>query len=80
MECVNLTEWKRTRGIHAQTARRWYRLGTLPVPARNAGRLVLASPRLPPGRPGRPRVLAGTRGSSDPPVTVAPPGTGTGPG
>ncbi len=45
MECVNLTEWKRTRGIHAQTARRWYRLGTLPVPARNAGRLVLASPQ-----------------------------------
>jgi hypothetical protein len=27
------------------------RLATLPIPARNAGRLVLASPRLPPGGP-----------------------------
>ena len=30
---VNLTEWARRQGIHPQTAYRWFRNGTLPVPA-----------------------------------------------
>jgi predicted site-specific integrase-resolvase len=32
-------------GIHAQTTGRWYREGTLPVPVRKAGRLVLVCPQ-----------------------------------
>jgi putative resolvase len=31
-------------GIHVTTAYRWYREGTLPVPARKVGRLILVSP------------------------------------
>jgi putative resolvase len=42
---VNLTEWARTQGIHPQTAYRWFREGTLPVPAvRVNERTVLVSP------------------------------------
>jgi putative resolvase len=41
---VNLTEWAHVQGIHVRTAYRWYREGTLPVPARKAGRLILVSP------------------------------------
>jgi putative resolvase len=40
---VDLTEWADARGGHVQTACRWYREGTLPVPARKAGRLFLVS-------------------------------------
>ncbi len=32
------------KGIHVTTAYRWYREGTLPVPARKVGRLILVSP------------------------------------
>jgi putative resolvase len=41
---VNLTEWAHAQGIHVQTAYRWYREGTLPVPVQKAGRLILVSP------------------------------------
>ena len=41
---MNLTEWTHAQGIHVTTAYRWYREGTLPVPARKAGRLILVSP------------------------------------
>jgi putative resolvase len=41
---VNLTEWARSQGIHVTTAYRWWREGTLPVPARKVGRLILVSP------------------------------------
>jgi len=41
---VNLTEWAHAQGIHVQTAYRWYREGTLPVPVRKVGRLILVSP------------------------------------
>jgi putative resolvase len=41
---VNLTEWARAQGIHPQTAYRWFREGTLPVPAvRVNQRTVLVS-------------------------------------
>ncbi|MHB8296060.1 MAG: IS607 family transposase, partial [Acidimicrobiales bacterium] len=42
---MNLTEWARAQGVHPQTAYRWFRLGTLPVPAvRVNSRSVLVSP------------------------------------
>jgi putative resolvase len=34
---VNLTEWARTQGISPHTAYRWFRKGTLPVPAQRVG-------------------------------------------
>ena len=41
---MNLTKWAPAQGIHVTTAYRWYREGTLPVPARKAGRLILVCP------------------------------------
>ena len=42
---VNLTEWARKQGVHPQTAYRWFREGTLPVPAvRVNSRSILVSP------------------------------------
>lgn len=42
---MNLTEWARSQGVHPQTAYRWFREGTLPVPAvRVNSRSVLVSP------------------------------------
>ncbi|MHB1713204.1 MAG: IS607 family transposase [Acidimicrobiales bacterium] len=42
---MNLTQWARSQGIHPQTAYRWFRNGTLPVPAvRVNERTVLISP------------------------------------
>ncbi|MHB8296720.1 MAG: IS607 family transposase [Acidimicrobiales bacterium] len=42
---MNLTEWAKAQGVHPQTAYRWFRLGTLPVPAvRVNSRSVLVSP------------------------------------
>lgn len=47
---VNLTEWARSQGVHPQTAYRWFREGTLPVPAvRVNARSVLVSPDVVPG-------------------------------
>ncbi len=40
-EVMNLSEWAKVQGIHPQTAYRWFREGTLPVPARQIGRLIL---------------------------------------
>ena len=34
---MNLTEWARSQGVHPQTAYRWFREGTLPVPAQRVG-------------------------------------------
>ena len=42
---MDLTEWAHVQGIHVQTACRWYREGTLPVPVQKAGRLILVSPQ-----------------------------------
>jgi predicted site-specific integrase-resolvase len=38
---MNLREWADRPGVHPQTAYRWFREGTLPVPARQVGRLIL---------------------------------------
>lgn len=35
--CVNLTEWARAQGVAPRTAYRWFREGTLPVPAERVG-------------------------------------------
>ena len=40
---MNLTEWARAQGVHVMTAYCSYREGTLPVPARKAGPLILVS-------------------------------------
>lgn len=46
---MNLTQWARLQGVHPQTAYRWFREGTLPVPAvRVNSRSVLVSPDTPP--------------------------------
>jgi putative resolvase len=42
---VNLPGWSDAQGIRVQTAYRWYREGTLPVPVRKAGRLIFVSPQ-----------------------------------
>lgn len=34
---MNLTEWARAQGVHPQTAYKWFREGTLPVPAQRVG-------------------------------------------
>lgn len=36
---MNLTEWAHAQGICVTTAYRWWREGTLPIPARKAGRM-----------------------------------------
>ncbi|TDL02895.1 IS607 family transposase [Mycobacterium paragordonae] len=49
---MNLTEWARGQGVHPQTAYRWFREGTLPVPAvRVNARTVLVSPEVSLGSP-----------------------------
>ncbi|ETA03235.1 putative site-specific integrase-resolvase [Frankia sp. CcI6] len=49
---VNLKEWAAANGVGYTTARRWYRDGLLPVPARKVGGLVLVDePTVPAGRP-----------------------------
>jgi putative resolvase len=41
---VNLTEWARAQGLHPQTAYRWFREGTLPVPAERVGpRMIMVN-------------------------------------
>ena len=42
---MNLSEWANVQGVHPQTAYRWFREGTLPVPAHQIGRLILAGDR-----------------------------------
>lgn len=42
---MNLTEWARRQGVHPQTAYRWFKNGTMPVPAVRVGpRTILVSP------------------------------------
>lgn len=41
MPTMNLKEYAQSQGISESTARRWFASGTLPHPARRAGRLIL---------------------------------------
>jgi putative resolvase len=38
---VNLADWAESVGVNRHTAYRWFRDGTLPVPAARVGRLIL---------------------------------------
>ncbi|MFE3555582.1 IS607 family transposase [Streptomyces sp. NPDC059193] len=38
---MNLKEWAKAQGVHPQTAYRWFREGTLPVPAQRVGTRVI---------------------------------------
>jgi putative resolvase len=38
---VNLADWAKSVGVNRHTAYRWFREGTLPVPAGRVGRLIL---------------------------------------
>jgi putative resolvase len=40
---VNLSEWADRVGVSKFTAYRWFREGTLPVPAERVGRLILVN-------------------------------------
>lgn len=57
-----MREWALEQGVHPKTAYRWFREGTLPVPARRAGRLILVDPDPKPAVVGR--VVAYCRVSS----------------
>ena len=42
---MRLKDWAVSQGIHPQTAYKWFRDGTLPVPARRVGpRLIIVDP------------------------------------
>jgi putative resolvase len=48
---MKLAEWARVNGVHPQTAYRWFRQGTMPVPARRlpSGTILVDAPDSPPG-------------------------------
>lgn len=46
---MNLKEWALTQGVHPQTAYRWFREGTLPVPAVRVNRAILVNVDQPAG-------------------------------
>jgi putative resolvase len=48
---MKLAEWARANGVHPQTAYRWFRQGTIPVPARRlpSGTILVDTPGNPPG-------------------------------
>jgi putative resolvase len=47
---MKLAEWARASGVHPQTAYRWFRQGTMPVPARRlpTGTILVDAPASPP--------------------------------
>jgi predicted site-specific integrase-resolvase len=55
---VNLKEWAASQGISYATARRWYESGKLPVPAYQAGRLIVIGDPSPSAAPGTTVVYA----------------------
>jgi putative resolvase len=48
---MKLAEWARANGVHPQTAYRWFRRGTMPVPARRlpSGTILVDAPGSQPG-------------------------------
>lgn len=49
---MNLKEWAASQGISYATARRWFGAGKLPVPAYQAGRLIVIGEPAPVAEPG----------------------------
>jgi putative resolvase len=47
---MKLAEWARANGVHPRTAYRWFRHGTMPVPARRlpSGTILVDAPGSPP--------------------------------
>jgi putative resolvase len=43
---MNLSDWAQRVGVSKFTAYRWFREGTLPVPAQKLGRLILVDMEL----------------------------------
>ncbi|WP_440106103.1 IS607 family transposase [Streptosporangium sp. H16] len=62
---MNLKEWAKAQGVHPITAYRWYREGTLPVPARKVGRLILVGDIDPTAQHGETTVVYARVSSSD---------------
>lgn len=58
MGFVNLAQWAESVGVSRFTAYRWFREGTLPVPARKVGRLILVETASTPLTPDRVAVYA----------------------
>ena len=55
---MNLKEWAASQGVSYATARRWYESGRLPVPAYQAGRLIVIGEPSPTVKPGVTAVYA----------------------
>jgi putative resolvase len=57
---MKLSEWAAQQGVHYQTAWRWWKRGTLPVPARQlaSGTILVEAPASPVGTAGRTVVYA----------------------
>jgi len=55
---VNLKEWAASQGVSYATARRWHESGKLPVPACQAGRLIVIGEPSPPAAAGVAAVYA----------------------
>jgi putative resolvase len=57
---MKLSEWAARQGVHYQTAWRWWKRGTLPVPARQltSGTILVEVPASPDGTAGRTVVYA----------------------
>ncbi len=57
---MKLSEWAAQQGVHYQTAWRWWKRGTLPVPARQlaSGTILVEVPASPAGTAGRTVVYA----------------------
>jgi predicted site-specific integrase-resolvase len=50
---MNLSDWAGQVGVSKYAVCRWCHAGTLPVPARRAGRLILVGPQQAAAGPGR---------------------------
>lgn len=59
---MNLSDWAKQVGVSKITAYRWFREGTLPVPAQRVGRLILVN--IPSGKEISPKVVIYARVSS----------------
>lgn len=60
---MNLVDWAGSVGVNRHTAYRWFREGTLPVPAERVGRLILVR-TTPPGAGAAGGVVIYARASS----------------
>jgi predicted site-specific integrase-resolvase len=62
---VNLKQWAAASGVSYDTARRWYAAGKLPVPAYQAGRLIVIGEPIRPATPASQTVVYARVSSAD---------------